>query len=155
MKALHVTLATTMLAVLLGVAGWPELTASGTLVPGQPEPAQARGDGPAKQGFEVWIADQSDTRPGYGGQILIYDPEQAEPFWAPAARLIGYTGTDRNDITRVRKYETSTERVPLYLARLIWLIEVCRETFGTFPKFPDWPGYEFDHAPDPQHENQP
>ncbi len=23
--------------------------------------------------FEVWIADQSDTRPGFGGQILIYD----------------------------------------------------------------------------------
>jgi hypothetical protein len=23
--------------------------------------------------FEVWIADQSDTRPGYGGQLLIYD----------------------------------------------------------------------------------
>lgn len=24
-------------------------------------------------GFEVWIADQSDTRPGYGGQVLIYE----------------------------------------------------------------------------------
>ena len=23
--------------------------------------------------FEVWIADQSDTRPGYGGQLLIFD----------------------------------------------------------------------------------
>jgi hypothetical protein len=23
--------------------------------------------------FEVWIADQSDTRPGFGGQLLIYD----------------------------------------------------------------------------------
>ena len=42
---------------------------------------------PAKHGFEVWIADQSDTRPGYGGQILIYEgerlyrkhPEQATP----------------------------------------------------------------------------
>jgi ATP-binding cassette, subfamily C, bacterial LapB len=27
-----------------------------------------------------------------GGQILIYDPEQAEPFWAPPSRLVGYTG---------------------------------------------------------------
>src|SRR5262245_26664658 len=42
---------------------------------------------PGKRGFEVWIADQSDTRAGYGGQILIYDgdrlyrkrPEQAVP----------------------------------------------------------------------------
>lgn len=24
-------------------------------------------------GFEVWIADQSDTRPGYGGQLLIFE----------------------------------------------------------------------------------
>ena len=40
-----------------------------------------------KYGFEVWLADQSDTRAGYGGQILIYDgdrlyqepPEQASP----------------------------------------------------------------------------
>lgn len=26
-----------------------------------------------QRGFEVWIADQSDTRQGYGGQLLIYD----------------------------------------------------------------------------------
>ena len=26
-----------------------------------------------KGGFEVWIADQSDTRPGFGGQLLIYE----------------------------------------------------------------------------------
>ena len=25
------------------------------------------------EGFEVWIADQSDTRPGYGGQLLVYE----------------------------------------------------------------------------------
>ena len=24
-------------------------------------------------GFEVWIADQSDTRPGFGGQLLVYE----------------------------------------------------------------------------------
>ena len=87
MKVLRVTLATMMLAALLGVAGWSELTASGALVPGQPESAQSRRGGPAKHGFEVWIADQSDTRPGYGGQILIYEgarlygkhPENAQP----------------------------------------------------------------------------
>lgn len=27
----------------------------------------------AKGGFEVWIADQSDTRPGFGGQLLVYE----------------------------------------------------------------------------------
>jgi hypothetical protein len=26
-----------------------------------------------RKGFEVWIADQSDTRPGFGGQLLIYE----------------------------------------------------------------------------------
>jgi len=26
-----------------------------------------------RRGFEVWLADQSDTRPGYGGQLLIYE----------------------------------------------------------------------------------
>jgi DNA-binding beta-propeller fold protein YncE len=26
-----------------------------------------------RRGFEVWIADQSDTRPGFGGQLLIYE----------------------------------------------------------------------------------
>jgi hypothetical protein len=26
-----------------------------------------------ESGFEVWLADQSDTRPGFGGQLLIYE----------------------------------------------------------------------------------
>jgi hypothetical protein len=26
-----------------------------------------------RDGFEVWLADQSDTRPGFGGQLLIYE----------------------------------------------------------------------------------
>jgi len=33
----------------------------------------AQGAAPANHGFEVWIADQSDTRPGFGGQILVYE----------------------------------------------------------------------------------
>lgn len=41
--------------------------------------------------FEVWIADQSDTRPGFGGQLLIYDGQDlmgAAPADAqPAARI--------------------------------------------------------------------
>jgi hypothetical protein len=30
-------------------------------------------EAPRGSGFEVWIADQSDTRPGFGGQLLIFD----------------------------------------------------------------------------------
>jgi hypothetical protein len=36
------------------------------------------------KGFEVWIADQSDTRASYGGQLLIYDGASlnGEHAWA-------------------------------------------------------------------------
>lgn len=40
--------------------------------------------------FEVWIADQSDTRPGFGGQILIFDGANLTGSGAapsPSARL--------------------------------------------------------------------
>jgi hypothetical protein len=44
-----------------------------------------------KGDFEVWIADQSDTRPGFGGQLLIYEGSDLmglEPARAtPVARL--------------------------------------------------------------------
>src|SRR5262245_37151071 len=52
-----------------------------------------RGDGAASgpEGFEVWMADQSDTRPGFGGQILIYDGADLHGRQAsdavPSARL--------------------------------------------------------------------
>lgn len=65
------------------------------------------------------------------------------------ARLLGYTGTDRNDIMRLRKYEKDKKQIPLYIARLAWLIgEFCDDTDGYTPVFPAWPGYEFDHTPD-------
>lgn len=73
------------------------------------------------------------------------------------ARAIGYTGTDRNDADRVRKHE-SAELVPLYLARLVWLIHkiildgrVARlgvDDDGNLQGFPNWAGYEFEHTPD-------
>lgn len=80
------------------------------------------------------------------------------------ARQIGYTGTDRNDITRIREYERDKKQIPLYIARLVWLIgETVRENLreaGQWPHaheidddgrifWPQWPGYEFDHSPDP------
>src|SRR5262245_51054346 len=52
-----------------------------------------RGDGAARdpEAFEVWMADQSDTRPGFGGQILIYD----------GADLHGRQSTDAIPIARL------------------------------------------------------
>lgn len=66
------------------------------------------------------------------------------------ARLIGYTGTDRNDTMRVRRHENSA-LIPLYLARSIWLIAAWSRRVGELPPFPEWPGYTFDHSPDPGH----
>lgn len=67
-----------------GAAGWSG-PAGGSAAPAHVDPPGS----PAHRhrGFEVWIADQSDTRPGHGGQILIYEgsrlygkhPEQAKP----------------------------------------------------------------------------
>lgn len=69
------------------------------------------------------------------------------------ARLIGYTGTDRNDETRIRKYET-TVQVPLHIARFVWLIDRFHDLNGFIPKFPNWSGYDFSHEPDPQHQKE-
>jgi hypothetical protein len=63
------------------------------------------------------------------------------------ARLLGYTGTDRNDAMRVRRHENSPQ-VPLYLARLAWLISVWVKRTNELPPFPGWVGYDFDHTPD-------
>ena len=81
LHALRLFLAT-LVVTDCGAVGWSSPTAA----------ARAHPDGsgsppPRHRGFEVWIADQSDTRPGHGGQILIYDgaslygrqPEQAQP----------------------------------------------------------------------------
>lgn len=79
---------------------------------------------------------------------------------AAFARLIGYTGTDRNDDTRIRKYEQGKQQIPLYIARLVWLLgELKLETSTTSPVtmdpwtkvvrgWPEWEGYEFEHTPD-------
>ena len=63
------------------------------------------------------------------------------------ARLIGYTGTDRNDEMRIRKYET-TVQPPLHIARFAWLIDRFRDLSGCMPQFPDWPGHDYSHEPD-------
>lgn len=70
------------------------------------------------------------------------------------ARLIGYTGSDRNDETRIRKYERGGKesQVPLYIARLAWMLLRHHDRTGQLPVFPEWPGYVFKSEPDPQHQ---
>ncbi len=68
------------------------------------------------------------------------------------ARVIGYTGTDRNDELRVKRLENAGDPVPLYIARLLWLIELHNRHWKCLPIFPEWPGYDFDHSPDPSRE---
>ncbi len=69
------------------------------------------------------------------------------------ARLLGYTGTDRNDVTRIRQYEGShgSKQVPLYIARFVWLCVDHKLRTGLLPLFPIWEGYEYDHNPDQRH----
>lgn len=66
------------------------------------------------------------------------------------SQLIGFTGTSRNDGRRVKIYENSP-LVPLYIARLVWLIDVWSRRYGVLPPFPEWPGYELLRSDDPQH----
>lgn len=54
--------------VALGVAA-----VAGTLMSAQTVESAATPDTTRRSGFEIWIADQSDTRPGFGGQLLIFD----------------------------------------------------------------------------------
>jgi len=67
-------------------------------------------------------------------------------------RAIGYTGTDRNVINRIREFERDKKQVPLYIARLVWLMGRFFAKTGGLPKFPAWPGYEFESIPDQQGE---
>lgn len=67
------------------------------------------------------------------------------------ARLLGYTGTDRNSVMRVRRLENGITQVPLYIARLVWLVTVWVRSTAELPPFPEWSGYEYDHSPDPGH----
>jgi transcriptional regulator with XRE-family HTH domain len=70
------------------------------------------------------------------------------------ARLIGYTGSDRNDIDRIKRYERDAKQVPLYIARLVWLLAAHQRRTSILPEFPGWPGYDFQSIPDPQHQEK-
>lgn len=56
------------------------------------------------------------------------------------AAELGYQGSERNNGTRVDKYERGLEIVPPYIARLAWLI---REHFDSMEQcLPDWPSWD-------------
>lgn len=67
---------------------------------------------------------------------------------ADFATLLGYTGTERNNVKRIQRYENNQQQIPLYIARLVWILGVWWRRAGELPPFPDWPGYEFEHTPD-------
>jgi hypothetical protein len=64
------------------------------------------------------------------------------------AALLGYTGTHRNNATRIHRMEDNRQQIPLYIARLVWLLGNHLRRTGELPVFPNWPGYDFDHSPD-------
>lgn len=59
---------------------------------------------------------------------------------AAYARHLGYTGTDRNNEKLIRDYEQGRKPVPLYIARLAWLLaEIAADLNELTPD--DWPPY--------------
>jgi transcriptional regulator with XRE-family HTH domain len=76
------------------------------------------------------------------------------------ATMIGYTGTSSNNTITISRYESGKRQVPLYIARFVWLLgqlDAIRHNSGVpipfdsetgLVRFPHWPGYVFDSAPD-------
>lgn len=73
---------------------------------------------------------------------------------ADFARLLGYTGSFRNRADQIRKFESGRKQIPLYIARLAWLLgEIdteCDLNPSGWPdyvndvgkvEFPEWDGY--------------
>ena len=67
--------------------------------------------------------------------------------------LLGYTGLPDNNALRVKRIERGRDPVPLYLARLIWLMQVWVRRTNELPPFPAWPYYDYDHTPDEEQAN--
>ena len=86
-------------AAVLAVA---VVAGNSTLIPARSVEDAKPSDGRRSDRFEVWIADQSDTRPGFGGQLLIFDGEdlmgRRPGKAAPAVRLD--LGADTADLCR-------------------------------------------------------
>lgn len=96
---------------------------------------------------------------------------------AEFAEELGYTGNERNNVTAIQRYERGKRQVPLYMARLAWLLDQINSLtpiekwtgFERFdlksddgvdigrgsrwlPEWPEWTGYEFKSVPDVEHE---
>ena len=70
------------------------------------------------------------------------------------ARLVGYTGIDRNVLSSMKKMERGQKQIPLTIARLVWLLSAHQRRTGILPEFPGWPGYNFISQPDADHDPQ-
>jgi hypothetical protein len=68
------------------------------------------------------------------------------------ASELGYTGKGKNRINLIRDFESGKKRIPLYIARLAWLIDIVLRANapgtgiwqgddGNITGWPDWPGY--------------
>lgn len=80
------------------------------------------------------------------------------------ATELGYTGKGKNRVNLIKDFESGAKRIPLYIARLAWLIgrlvpEIARNARGD-PSFiddyhsivwPDWPGYTREELDDAEH----
>jgi hypothetical protein len=72
MNAFSVRLLPVALLAALLLASAPRIVAD-DLSSHDPADSSTQNDVRRDSGFEVWLADQSDTRPGFGGQLLIYE----------------------------------------------------------------------------------
>lgn len=68
------------------------------------------------------------------------------------AAELGYTGKGRNRVMLIEAFESGRKRIPLYIARLAWLVDKVGsgDTVGTSVEplsrayiisWPQWPGY--------------
>lgn len=84
--------------------------------------------------------------------------EQLGLSQAEFAAELGYTGSRRNMRMLMERYESDRKQIPLYIARLAWLLG--RHAVGDYPgtqfglvNWPVWPGYEFESTPDEEKES--
>src|SRR5688572_26662120 len=94
-----------MIRALCARCGWAILTAAILAIGANAlNGVVAAGDHGGKRDFEVWIADQSDTRAGFGGQLLIYEGSdlmrRAAAEAQPIVRLD--LGAETADLCRAR-----------------------------------------------------
>jgi hypothetical protein len=94
----HVMIGATALSAVVLVAAATGRGMSAQAIEGGHAPGERR------NAFEVWIADQSDTRPGFGGQLLIFDGDDLSGARAAKARPVARMdlGAETADLCRAR-----------------------------------------------------